>query len=206
MSTSRYPIAVLVSGSGSNLQAIIDAAEHPDYAIEPVVVISDRPDVKALDRASTAGIVTEVVSWGAFDDRSGFTAAICDAAVWNGAEALVLAGFMRVLAPIAIERFPNRIVNIHPALLPAFSGAHAVRETLAHGVTVTGVTVHFVDEKVDHGPIIYQEAVPVLPDDDEATLHARIQEVEHRVYPEVIDAFGRGEVSVKGRRVIWANL
>jgi phosphoribosylglycinamide formyltransferase-1 len=205
MTTLRYPIAVLVSGSGSNLQAIIDAAEKPDYAVKPVVVISDRPNVKALDRASTAGIAIEVVEWSDFDDRSSFTAAIGDAAVGHDANALVLAGFMRVLAPIAIERFPNRIVNIHPALLPAFPGAHAVRETLAHGVTVTGVTVHFVDEKVDHGPIIYQEAVPILPDDDEATLHARIQEVEHRVYPEVIDAFGRGDLTVEGRCVIWAN-
>lgn len=205
MTDSRYPIAVLVSGSGSNLQAIIDSAEKPGYAAEIVTVISDRPDVKALDRASTAGIGTEVVSWSDFDSRDDFTAAVCDTAVRHGANALVLAGFMRVLAPIAIERFSNRIVNVHPALLPAFPGAHAVRETLAHGVTVTGVTVHFVDEQVDHGPIIYQEAVPVLPDDDEATLHARIQEVEHRVYPEVIDAFGRGDLMVEGRRVIWAN-
>jgi phosphoribosylglycinamide formyltransferase-1 len=205
MTTSRYPIAVFVSGSGSNLQAIIDAAEKPDYAAKIVAVISDRPDVKALDRASTAGIATEVVAWGDFDSRDDFTVAICETAVRRGADALILAGFMRVLAAVAIERFPNRIVNIHPALLPAFPGPHAVRETLAHGVTVTGVTVHFVDEQVDHGPIIYQEAVPVLPDDDESTLHARIHEVEHRVYPEVIDAFGRGDVTVAGRRVIWAN-
>lgn len=204
MTDSRYPIAVLVSGSGSNLQAIIDAAEKPGYAAEPVVVISDRPDVKALDRASTAGIGTEVVAWSDFESRDEFTAVVCDAADRHHANALILAGFMRVLAPVGIERFSNRIVNIHPALLPAFPGAHAVRETLAHGVTVTGVTVHFVDEKVDHGPIIYQEAVPILSDDDEATLHARIQEVEHRVYPEVIDAFGRGDLMVEGRRVIWA--
>jgi phosphoribosylglycinamide formyltransferase-1 len=205
MTVSRYPIAVLVSGSGSNLQAIIDSAEKPGYAAEIVTVISDRPDVKALDRASTAGIGTEVVSWSDFDSRDDFTAAVCDTAVRHGANALVLAGFMRVLAPVAIERFSNRIVNVHPALLPAFPGAHAVRETLAHGVTVTGVTVHFVDEEVDHGPIIYQEAVPVFPDDDEATLHARIQEVEHRIFPEVIDAFGRGDLTVEGRCVIWAN-
>jgi phosphoribosylglycinamide formyltransferase-1 len=205
MTVSRYPIAVLVSGSGSNLQAIIDAAEQPGYAAKPVVVISDRAEVKALDRATTAEIATAVVSWSDFDSRDDFTAAVCDTAVRHGANALVLAGFMRVLAPVAIERFSNRIVNVHPALLPAFPGAHAVRETLAHGVTVTGVTVHFVDEEVDHGPIIYQEAVPVFPDDDEATLHARIQEVEHRIFPEVIDAFGRGDLTVEGRCVIWAN-
>ena len=203
MTDSRYPIAVLVSGSGSNLQAIIDAAEKPDYTAQIAVVISDRPDVKALDRASTAGIAGEVVPWDDFDSRDDFTTAICDSAERYGARALILAGFMRVLAPIAIGRFPNRIINIHPALLPAFPGAHAVRETLADGVSVTGATVHFVDEKVDHGPIIYQEAVPVLSDDDEATLHARIQEVEHRIYPQVIDALGRGALVVEGRKAIW---
>lgn len=192
MTDSRYPIAVLVSGSGSNLQAIIDAAEKPGYAAEIVVVISDRPDVKALDRASTAGIATEVVAWRDFTSRDDFTAAVCDTAERRGAAALILAGFMRVLAPVAIERFPNRIVNIHPSLLPSFPGAHAVQDALDHGVTVSGVTVHFIDEGVDHGPIIYQEAIPVLADDDEATLHARIQEVEHRVYPDVVDALGRG--------------
>jgi len=192
MTDSRYPIAVLVSGSGSNLQAIIDAAEKPGYAAEIVVVISDRPDVKALDRASTAGIATEVVAWRDFTSRDDFTAAVCDTAERRGAAALILAGFMRVLAPVAIERFPNRIVNIHPSLLPSFPGAHAVQDALDHGVTVSGVTVHFIDEEVDHGPIIYQEAIPVLADDDEATLHARIQEVEHRVYPDVVDALGRG--------------
>ncbi len=192
MTDSRYPIAVLVSGSGSNLQAIIDAAGQPDYSCKVVVVISDRPDVKALDRAMTAGIPTEVVPWSGFGSREDFTDAVCDLAERHGAEALILAGFMRILAPSAIERFPNRILNIHPSLLPSFPGANAVRDTLGHGAKVTGVTIHFVDEEVDHGPIIRQEAVPVLPDDDEATLHARIQEVEHRIYPEVIDALGRG--------------
>jgi phosphoribosylglycinamide formyltransferase-1 len=203
MTDSRYPIAVLVSGSGSNLQAIIDAAEEPGYAAEIVVVISDRPDVKALDRASTAGIATEVVAWRDFTSRDDFTAAVCDTAERRGAAALILAGFMRVLAPVAIERFPNRIINIHPALLPSFPGANAVRESLAHGITITGVTVHFVDEQVDHGPIIYQEPVPVLADDDEGTLHARIQEVEHRVYPRVVDALSCGELVIEGRRVVW---
>lgn len=203
MTDSRHPIAVLVSGSGSNLQAIIDAAEKPGYAAEIVVVISDRPDVKALDRAATAGIPAEVVDWSDYESRDQFSLAICDIAGRYKAQALILAGFMRVLAPVAIDRFPNRIINIHPALLPSFPGAHAVRESQAHGVAITGVTVHFVDEQVDHGPIIYQEAVPVLPDDDEATLHARIREVEHRVYPRVVDALSCGELVVEGRRVVW---
>ena len=192
--TSRMPIAVLVSGSGSNLQAIIDAAARPGFSAEIVAVISDHDHVKALDRAAAAGIATEVVLWQDFDSRDRFTSALCDAAERYEAEALVLAGFMRILAPVALERFPNRIINIHPSLLPAFPGAHAVRDALDHGVTVTGVTVHFVDEQVDHGPIIRQEAVLVLPDDDEQTLHARIQEVEHRIFPEVVDALGRGEL------------
>jgi phosphoribosylglycinamide formyltransferase-1 len=205
MTESRYPIAVLVSGSGSNLQAILDSAAQSGYAARVVVVISDRPDVKALDRAEAAGVPGVVVDWDDFDSRDQFSLAVCDAAARQGAEALVLAGFMRVLAPVAIDRFPGRILNIHPALLPSFPGAHAVRDTLDYGVTVTGVTVHFVDEEVDHGPIIHQETVSVHPDDDEASLHARIQEVEHRVYPEVVDALARGRLTIDGRRVRWAR-
>ena len=203
MTDPRYPIAVLVSGSGSNLQAIIDAAEKPGYAAEIVVVISDRPDVKALDRASTVGIATEVVAWSDYESRDQFSLAICDIADRHKAQALILAGFMRVLAPVAIDRFPYRIINIHPALLPSFPGTNAVRESLSRGVAITGVTVHFVDEQVDHGPIIYQEPVPVLADDDEGTLHARIREVEHRVYPRVVDALSCGELVIEGRRVVW---
>jgi phosphoribosylglycinamide formyltransferase 1 len=205
MTDSRYPIAVLVSGTGSNLQAILDSAAQPGYPARVVVVISDRPDVKALDRAEAAGVPWVVVDWDDFDSRDQFSLAVCDTAARERAEALVLAGFMRVLAPVAIDRFPGRIINIHPALLPSFPGAHAVRETLDYGVFVTGVTVHFVDEEVDHGPIIHQETIQVLPDDDEASLHSRIREVEHRVYPEVIDALARGRLTIDGRRVRWAE-
>ncbi len=199
----RLPVAVLVSGSGSNLQAIIDAADAPSYGAEIVAVISDRPGVRALERAATAGIPSEVVAWKDFDDRAAFSAAICDAADAYGADALILAGFMRILAPNAIARFPNRILNTHPALLPAFPGAHAVPEAIAHGVKLTGVTIHFVDEEVDHGPIIRQVAVAIESGDTEATLQARIQAEEHRVYPEVIDAFARGRLEVLGRAVTW---
>ncbi|MDJ0960912.1 MAG: phosphoribosylglycinamide formyltransferase [Acidimicrobiia bacterium] len=199
----RLPVAVLVSGSGSNLQAIIDAADAPSYGAEIVAVISDRPGVRALERAATAGIPSEVVAWKDFDNRAAFSAAICDAADAYGADALILAGFMRILAPNAIARFPNRILNTHPALLPAFPGAHAVPEAIAHGVKLTGVTIHFVDEEVDHGPIIRQVAVAIESGDTEATLQARIQAEEHRVYPEVIDAFARGRLEVLGRAVTW---
>lgn len=195
-------VAVLVSGSGSNLQALIDhARSDPVAEIEIVVVIADRRHAGGLDRARAAGIPAEVVEWSAFPDRPSFTDAIIASAERAGAEALVLAGFMRVLSSAAVDSFP--IINVHPALLPAFPGAHAVREALAHGVKMTGVTVHFVDELVDHGPIIAQEAVPVIEGDTIASLHARIQQVEHRLYPEVIRAFAQGRLSVEGRKVTW---
>ena len=167
------------------------------------VVLSDRPGVKGLDRAAEAGVETKVVPWSGFDSRSGFTAALCDAAMAYSAQALVLAGFMRVLTPNAIERFPDAIINVHPALLPAFPGAHAVEDAIRYGVTVTGVTVHFVDEQVDHGPIILQEAVAVYPRDDVESLHARIQSVEHRVLPVAVAAYARGILTVQGRYVRW---
>ncbi len=136
-------------------------------------------------------------------DREAFTIAVCDTAEQHGAQALVLAGFMRVLAPVAMRRFPHRILNIHPSLLPSFPGSHAVEEALAHGVKVTGVTVHFVDEQVDHGPIIAQQAVAVLEGDTSDTLHSRIQVEEHRLYPEVVAAFARHRLRVDGRSVVW---
>ncbi|MFQ5967666.1 MAG: phosphoribosylglycinamide formyltransferase [Acidimicrobiia bacterium] len=198
-------IAVLVSGSGTNLQAIIDrAAADKDFGARIAVVLSDRPDVRALRRAAAAGIDTEVIPWSDHPGREAFTKAICDAAESYGAETLVLAGFMRILSPEAIERFPNRILNIHPALLPSFPGCDSVIDALSHGVKVTGVTVHFVDEEVDHGPIIAQKAIAVRPDDTPETLHGRIQAVEHRLYPSVIKALAQGRLRVDGRRVVWS--
>ena len=195
---------MLVSGSGSNLQSILAAARtQPGFAARTVAVITDRPSVAALDRARRAGVPAVVVDWSAATNRAEFTVAVCEAAEAHGAEAIVCAGFMRILAPPAIRRFPQRVINIHPALLPAFPGAHAVEEALAHGVKVTGVTVHFVDELVDHGPIIAQEAVAVLPDDTPDSLHGRLQVVEHRLYPEVIDALANGRLEVSDRIVTW---
>ena len=202
MTVSPFPVAVLISGSGSNLQALLDSPRHGiDFVIS--AVLSDRPDAKGLDRAAEAGVETEIIPWTGFDSRSDFTTALCDAAQAYGAQALVLAGFMRVLTPNAIERFPDAIINVHPALLPAFPGAHAVEDAIRHGVTVTGVTVHFVDEQVDHGPIILQEAVSVHPGDDVESLHARIQSVEHRVLPVAVAAYARGILTVQGRYVRW---
>lgn len=197
----RMRIAVLVSGSGSNLAALIDRGSA--LGAEIVLVLSDRPGIRGLERAAVAGIPTTVVEWAAQPDRPDFTRAICDAVATAGAEAMVLAGFMRVLSPEAVSRFPNRIINIHPSLLPAFPGGHAVEDALAHGAKVTGVTVHFVDEQVDHGPIIAQRAVPIAPGDDRETLHARIQRVEHELYPEVVGALAAGLLSVDGRTVRW---
>lgn len=192
---------MLVSGSGTNLQALIDhAGDTAGYSI--VVVISDRPGVRALDRARSAGIPVDVIEW--TGDRRAHTHAVCDAAASRDAEALVLAGFMRILGPEALRRFPDRVVNIHPSLLPAFPGRTPVTDTLDHGVRVSGVTVHFVDERVDHGPIISQEAVPVEPDDTEFTLHQRLHEVEHRLYPEAVSALATGRLRIDGRRVIWS--
>ena len=200
------PIAVLISGGGTNLQALIDAERASSIGYRIAVVISDRPMVAGLERAAAASIATEVVDWARFASRESFTDAICDRAEEHGARGLVLAGFMRILAPRAMERFPHAIINIHPALLPSFPGARAVPLALEHGVTLTGVTVHFVDEQVDHGPIIAQEAVPVLPGDDADRLHARIRTVEHRLYPKVVDAFGRGQLRVEGRQVRFVGV
>ena len=195
-------VAVLVSGSGSNLQAIVDAAAaDPSYPAEVVLVLSDRPGVKGLERAEAAEIPTVVVAWADHRDRASFTTAVCDAIDAANAEGVVLAGFMRILSPEAVRRFPNRIINIHPSLLPSFAGGHAVPDALVYGAKVSGVTVHFVDEQVDHGPIIAQRAVPVADDDTEATLHARIQVVEHELYPKVVADFAAGRLVVDGRHV-----
>jgi len=167
------------------------------------VVVSDRPDAAALGRAEAAGIESRVVPWSEFDSRAEFTKAILGEIEQAGADGIALAGFMRVLSGELIAVYPNRVLNIHPSLLPAFPGANAVGQALDHGVKVTGVTVHFVDEKVDHGPIIAQRAVPVLPDDDLASLHARIQVEEHDLYPRVVGAFARGEIEVEGAKVRW---
>ena len=191
-------LAVLVSGEGSNLQALID---HPDRAYKIAVVISDRSGIGALGKALNAGIPTEVVEWADYASRDEFTTAVCDAAQAHGVTALVLAGFMRILSPSAMSRFPDAIINVHPALLPSFPGANAVEQALERGVTYTGVTVHFVDEQVDHGPIIVQQPVRVNGDDDSETLHSRIQEVEHDLYPEVVAAFARGDIHVESGRV-----
>ena len=182
----KIDIAVLASGSGTNLQALIDDSEIRPHI---VVVLSDIPGVGALERASRVGIPTHVTSWSDYESRAEFSCALADLVEESGAKGVVLAGFMRILSPSFIDRFPNRILNIHPSLLPAFPGAQAVQMAIDHGVKMTGVTVHVVDEKVDHGPIVAQEAVAVEPHDTVDSLHERIKLVEHEIYPKVVRAF-----------------
>ena len=193
-------IAVLASGSGTNLQALIDT---PSIRPHIAGVVSDRADAIALDRARQAGIEPSVVAWEAFGDRDSFSLAVADAVEETGAKGVVLAGFMRVLSPSFIDRFPNRILNIHPSLIPAFPGAHAIESALEHSVKLTGVTVHFVDERVDNGPIIAQVPVDVMPGDTRDTLHHRIQIEEHRIYPAIVEAFVSGRLEVVGRTVLF---
>jgi phosphoribosylglycinamide formyltransferase-1 len=192
-------VAVLVSGTGTNLQALIDADVAPATI---AVVVSNRPGVMALDRASRAGIPAVVVDHAAFPDRAAFEDALHAALVAHDVEAIVLAGFMRVLTSGFVDRYPRRIVNTHPSLLPAFPGAHAARDAIAHAVKLAGATIHFVDATLDGGPIIAQRAVPVSPDDDEASLQRKIQAVEHHLLPRVVRLLAQGRLVCKGRRVV----
>ena len=192
----KIDIAVLASGSGTNLQALIDV---PEIRHRIALVVSDNPDAAALDRARAHEIQTAVVRWRDHADRSSFSREVADVVEKSGAKGVVLAGFMRILSPLFIDRFPNRILNIHPSLLPAFPGTHAVEAALELGVRVTGVTDHFVDEKVDHGPIVAQEAVRVESTDTVDTLHRRIQEVEHVLYPRIVRAFINGDLDGQER-------
>lgn len=190
---------MLASGSGTNLQALLDA---PAVRPHVTLVLSDRARAKALDRARTHGVDVGIVRWEDYDGRAAFSSALADAVEASGAKGVVLAGFMRILGPGFVNRFPNRILNIHPSLLPAFPGAHAVANALDHGVKVSGVTVHIVDEKVDNGPIVAQVPVDVREDDTVASLHKRIQVEEHRIYPEVVAAFVQGRLDIVDGKVV----
>jgi phosphoribosylglycinamide formyltransferase-1 len=195
-------LAVLVSGSGTNLQALLDAiAADPDFGGEVVVVGSDRPGVPGLERARDAGIPTFVVELGSFPDRAAWERALVDELLRHAPDAVVLAGFMRLVTGVFLSHWPDAVVNTHPSLLPAFRGAHAVRDALEHGVKVTGSTVHLVDEEVDHGPIIAQRAVDIRDDDDEDTLHGRIKAVEHELFPACVKFLCQGRLVVDGRHV-----
>ncbi len=194
-------LAVLVSGSGTNLQAMIDASRRGEMAGTIAVVISNRPGVKALERAALAGIESVVIDHKVFADRAAFDAALAGALAARDIDFVFLAGFMRLLTPAFVARWRGRLVNIHPSLLPAFPGAHAIHDALAAKATETGVTIHFVDEGTDTGPIIAREAVAVRADDSEDSLAERVHAVEHRLYPRVVDAVVRGRVRLEARTV-----
>ncbi|UVS82057.1 phosphoribosylglycinamide formyltransferase [Actinokineospora sp. UTMC 2448] len=190
-------VVVLVSGSGTLLQALLDA----DLPARIVAVGADRPGIAGLERAERAGLPTFAVRLRDHADRAAWDAALADAVAAHEPDLIVSAGFMKILGPAFLARFGGRIVNTHPALLPAFPGAHAVADALAHGVRVTGSTVHLVDGGVDTGPIIAQEAVPVDPGDDEAALHERIKVVERRLLVDVVARMARDGYTVDGRKV-----
>lgn len=194
-------LGVLLSGGGTNLQAIIDAIGRGELPARIRLVISNRPDAYGLVRARNHKLPTAVVPHADFPSREAFDRRMVELLKQHGVELVVLAGFMRLLSSAFVRAFPQRILNIHPALLPAFPGLHAQRRAIEHGVRISGATVHLVDEEMDHGPIIMQAAVPVYADDTEARLRTRILDQEHRIYPAAIKLFADGRVQVDGRTV-----
>lgn len=203
--TSPLPIGILISGNGTNLQAIIDAIQRGELTATIKVVISNRAEAYGLERARAYGIPTAIVSHKEFPAREEFEVGLVEILQAYSVELVILAGFMRLLSPFFIRAFPQRIMNIHPALLPSFPGPHAQRQALMRGVRIAGATVHFVDEEMDHGPIIAQAAVPVYPDDTEASLSARILDQEHYIYPQAIQLYAENRLQVQGNKVLIFN-
>jgi phosphoribosylglycinamide formyltransferase-1 len=195
-------LGVLISGTGSNLQAIIDAILRGDLKAEIRLVISNRPDAQGLERARRHGIETMVLEHRTFPSREDFDRAILAALRDHSVELVALAGFMRLLSPVMLDAFPGRIMNIHNSLLPSFPGIHGPKDAIEYGVKIAGCTVFFVTPGVDVGPVIVQAAVPVLPGDDEQRLAARILQQEHRIFPHAIALFQQGRLEIQGRRVI----
>ena len=189
-------IGVLLSGSGTNLQAIIDKIAAGELPVQIVQVVSSRPDAYGIQRAEAAGLPVLVLDRAAYADPEAADARIAAALKDAGAEYVAMAGYMRKVTPVLLEAYPNRILNLHPALLPSFKGAHAIQEAFDAGVKVTGVTVHFANEDYDRGPIIAQRAVEVREDDTVDSLEARIHEVEHELYPQVLGLVAEGKVRV----------
>ncbi|MDZ4343202.1 MAG: phosphoribosylglycinamide formyltransferase [Candidatus Binatia bacterium] len=202
----QVPIGVLVSGSGTNLQAIIDEIEAKRLDAKIEVVLSNKADAYGLVRAKNHRIATEVLDHKQFSSREAYDQAVVDILHARGVELVVLAGFMRLLSPVFVKAYSNRIMNIHPALLPSFPGLHVQKKAVDHGVRFSGCTVHFVNEECDEGPIIIQAVVPVFPDDSEESLAARILKQEHRIYPRAIQLYAEGRLHVEGRRVLVNGL
>jgi phosphoribosylglycinamide formyltransferase-1 len=194
-------IAVLASGRGSNFQAVIDAIGAGTIPARCVALITDNPKAYAIERAKKAGIPVVVVDYAAFPSREAYEEKLLVAMREQKADLFVLAGYMRILGSSIVRAFPGKMVNIHPALLPSFTGLHAQRQAVEYGVKVAGCTVHFVDEHLDCGPIILQRSVPVLESDDEDALAERILLEEHIAFPEAIRLFCEGRLEITGRRV-----
>jgi len=198
----RLMLGVLVSGRGSNLQAIMEAVEDGRLSARVAVVMSNKKEAPALELARKRGIPTLFLNPSDYPDRSGYDEVMIQTLKMYGVEVVVLAGYMRLVTPMLVQTYPNRIINIHPSLLPAFPGLQAQSQAIAYGAKVSGCTVHFVDEEVDHGPIIAQTAVPVLEGDSEASLTDRILAEEHRLLPRVLQLYAEGRVNVDGRKVL----
>jgi phosphoribosylglycinamide formyltransferase-1 len=198
--TAAPRIVVLISGRGSNLGALLDAARTGELGGEIVAVISNRPDARGLSLAAQHGVATTIIDHRAYADRAGFESALRAAIDAHAPDLVVLAGFMRSLGALFVDHYRGRMLNIHPSLLPAFPGLHTHRRALAAGVRIHGCTVHFVNTEVDHGPIVAQSALLVRPDDDEVSLAARVLALEHRLLPRVVRAFCEGRVVIAGER------
>ena len=203
---AKLKVGVLISGRGSNLAALIEAARAADYPAEIGCVVSNRDDAPGLAIATAAGVPTAIVSHRDHPDRETFDRAVAGELERHGVELVVLAGFMRIFSPWFPTRWKDRLINIHPSLLPAFKGLHVQRQALEAGVRVTGCTVHLVTPDLDSGPIIAQAAVPVIPEDTEDTLAARILRQEHRLYPLVVRWYGEGRIVRDGEKITVAGV
>lgn len=201
----KLRLAVLASGGGTNLQSIIDQCQQGTLSAEIGLVVSNNPTAGALERATKAGIATLCINHRDFNKREDFDNAVVTALKEAGTELVVLAGFMRIISTVFLHAFPQRIINIHPALLPSFPGLHVQQQALDYGAKFTGCTVHFVDAGVDTGAIITQAVVPILPADTEATLAARILVQEHKIYPQVIQWFAEQRITITNRQVVITN-
>jgi len=199
--SDRLRLGVLISGSGTNLQAIIDESEAGRLDAEVVVVISDKAEARGLQRAERHAIDAVHLDRTAHDSPKAYNRAVLEALTARSVDLVVMAGYMRLLGKEVLDAFPDRVVNIHPALLPSFAGASGIADAYRYGVKVTGVTVHFANEVFDEGPIIAQEAVAVAEDDTIESLEAKIHAIEHRLYPRAIQLIAEGRVRIEGRRV-----
>lgn len=194
-------VVILISGRGSNMEALIRARDAGELPITIAAVISNRPDAAGLETAAKAGIVTHFVDHKGFPDRAAFDAALAECIDEFAPDLVILAGFMRILSDGFVRHYAGRLLNIHPSLLPAFPGLHTHRRALEEGVRIHGCTVHFVTPTLDHGPVVVQAAVPVLDGDDEASLAARVLAQEHRIYPLAVRWFAEGRLALEGGRV-----